>query len=65
MKKPYAQRIGDLKNGGGLNGKNTLVVNTTVHGGGADTLKGKGPKDWFFEFPGDTSLDSSPGEQIN
>ena len=61
----YAQRISDLKNGGGFNGTNRLVVNTTVLGGGADTLKGKGPHDWFFEFPGDTILGFVPGEQIN
>jgi Ca2+-binding RTX toxin-like protein len=62
--KTYAQRISDLKNGGGLNGTNRLVLNTTVHGGGADILKGKGPNDWFFEFPGDTILGFVPGEQI-
>jgi hypothetical protein len=54
-----------LKHGGGLNGTNTLVVNTTVHGGGADTLVGKGANDWFFEFAGDTILGFVPGEQIN
>ena len=48
-----------------LNGNNTLVVNTTVRGGGTDILKGKGPNDWFFEFPGDTLLGFVPGEQIN
>jgi hypothetical protein len=63
--KTYTQRISDLKNGGGLNGSNTLVVNTTVRGGGTDILKGKGPNDWFFEFPGDTLLGFVPGEQIN
>jgi hypothetical protein len=63
--KTYTQRISDLKHGGGLNGNNTLVVNTTVLGGGADTLKGKGPHDWFFEFRGDTILGFVPGEQIN
>ena len=51
--------------GGGLNGSNTLVVNTTVRGGGTDILKGKGPNDWFVEFPGDTLLGFVPGEQIN
>jgi hypothetical protein len=63
--KTYAQRISDLKNGGGLNGANRLVLNTTVLGGGADFLTGKGPNDWFFEFPGDTILGFVPGEQIN
>jgi Ca2+-binding RTX toxin-like protein len=63
--KSYSQRISDLKNGGGLNGTNTLVANTTVHGGGADTLVGKGPNDWFFEFANDTILGFVPGEQIN
>jgi hypothetical protein len=63
--KTYSQRISDLKHGGGLNGTNTLVLNTTVLGGGADTLVGKGPNDWFFEFANDTILGFVPGEQIN
>src|SRR5262249_35812476 len=63
--KSYAQRISDLKHGGGLNGTNTLAAGTTVQGGGADTLKGKGPSDWFFEFVGDTIVGFVPGEQIN
>jgi Ca2+-binding RTX toxin-like protein len=63
--KAYAQRVSDLKHGGGLNGTNTLVLNTTVHGGGADTLVGKGPNDWFFEFANDTILGFVSGEQIN
>jgi hypothetical protein len=63
--KSYAQRISDLKHGGGLNGTNTLAVNTTVHGGGADTLVGRGPNDWFFAFANDTILGFVPGEQIN
>jgi hypothetical protein len=63
--KSYSQRISDLKHGGGLNGSNTLVINSTVLGGGADTLVGKGPSDWFFEFANDTILGFVPGEQIN
>jgi Ca2+-binding RTX toxin-like protein len=63
--KTYSQRISDLKNGGGLNGTKKLVINTTVLGGGADTLVGKGPNDWFFEFANDTILGFVFGEQIN
>jgi hypothetical protein len=63
--KTYVQRISDLKNGGGLNGTNKLVVNTTVLRGGADILEGKGPNDWYFELSGDTILGFIPGEQIN
>ena len=47
--KTYAQRIADLKNGGGLNGSNKLIWGTTVHDdGAADTLTGGPGLDWFF-----------------
>jgi hypothetical protein len=47
--KTYAQRIGDLKHGGGLNGTTKLIWGTTVHDDdGADTLTGGPGLDWFF-----------------
>jgi autotransporter-associated beta strand protein len=48
--KTYAQRITDLKSGGGLNGVNKLIWGTTVHDDtAADTLTGNAGLDWFFE----------------
>jgi hypothetical protein len=65
----YTQRIMDLKNGGGLNGTNRLLLNSTVKGdgGAADTLTGGQGLDWFFQFAGDTITDLGNGgpEQIN
>lgn len=47
--KTYAQRIADLKHGGGLNGTTKLIWGTTVHDDdGADTLTGGPGLDWFF-----------------
>ena len=47
--KTYAQRIADLRNGGGRNEANKLVWGTTVHDdGAADTLTGGPGLDWFF-----------------
>jgi hypothetical protein len=45
----YAQRIADLKNGGGSNGTNKLILGATVHDdSAADTLTGGAGLDWFF-----------------
>src|SRR5262249_61759928 len=65
--KSYSQRISDLKGttSGGLNDSNKLIINTSVFGGGADTLVGKGPNDWYLEFANDTILGHLSGEQIN
>jgi Ca2+-binding RTX toxin-like protein len=47
----YATRVSNLKNGGGLNGSNKLVLGAagTVHDDAApDTLTGGAGLDWFF-----------------
>jgi Ca2+-binding RTX toxin-like protein len=47
--KTYAQRIADLKNGGGLNGTNKLIWGSTVlDNDAAATLAGGAGLDWFF-----------------
>ena len=48
--KTYAQRIGDLRNGGGFNGANKLVWGTTVldNDTAGATLTGGAGQDWFF-----------------
>jgi hypothetical protein len=68
--KSYAQRVFDLKFGGGLNGPNTLVLGKTViDDGGSDTLTGgshiPGALDWFFAGVHDTIHNYEGGEQIN
>ncbi len=62
----YAQRIADLKNGGGLNGGIKLIFGKTVHDdGGSDVLTGGGGLDWFFKGRRDRITDLQAGEQIN
>jgi hypothetical protein len=71
--KTYAQRIGDLKNGGGLNGSNKLIRGTTVHDDVAtDTLTGGTGLDWFFANLGPggildhiTDRNNGGAEQVN
>jgi hypothetical protein len=68
--KSYAQRVSDLKFGGGLNGSNTLVFGKTViDDGGSDSLTGgshiAGALDWFFAGVHDTIHHYESGEQIN
>jgi hypothetical protein len=47
--KDYAQRIADLRNGGGFNGSNKLILGSTVlDNDGASKLTGGGGLDWFF-----------------
>jgi hypothetical protein len=62
----YATRIGDLKNGGGLNGTTTLVLGTSVlDDGAANTLTGNEGNDWFFQGAADTIADLQSGETVN
>jgi hypothetical protein len=67
----YNTRIADLKNGGGLNGTNVLVLGSTVKdGGGSSTLRGDpagsaGDLDWFFQGIHDSIADQESLEQIN
>jgi hypothetical protein len=68
--KSYAQRVFDLKSGGGLNGSNVLRMGTTaIDDGGSDSLTGgshiPGALDWFFAGVQDTIHNYEPGEQIN
>jgi Ca2+-binding RTX toxin-like protein len=71
--KTYAQRIGDLKNGGGLNGSNKLIRGTKVHDDVAtDTLTGGTGLDWFFANLGPggildhiTDRNNGGAEQVN
>ena len=64
----YANRITNLKNGGGLNGSsklNTLTVLTD--GAPIDTLNGGLALDWFWKFTGDVVGDLNTGgtETVN
>jgi Ca2+-binding RTX toxin-like protein len=62
----YATRISHIKNGGGLNGSNTLVFGVTVHDdGSANTLIGGSGNDWFFKGIHDTIKNFRKGEQVN
>jgi hypothetical protein len=64
----YAQRITNLRSGGGLNGSNNLILGQTVLGNGAaDILTGGDGMDWFWSFQGDTITDLNRGglETIN
>jgi hypothetical protein len=69
----YTQRIGDLRNGGGLNGSNRLIWGTTVHQhrhGAGDTLTGNAGLDWFFANLGpggvlDHITDRNSQEQVD
>jgi Ca2+-binding RTX toxin-like protein len=63
--KPYEQRVSDLRNGGGLNGTNTLVYGTTVLGQGEDPLTGGAGMDWFFTGASFLIKDLQPGEHVN
>jgi len=62
---PYAGRVSNLSNGGGLNAP-YLLNNATVHDdGAADALSGNGGLDWFFASLADTTdWYSAVGEQI-
>jgi hypothetical protein len=63
---PYATRVNDLINGGGLNGTNRLAWGVTVHDdGSANTLIGGAGKGWFFQGALDTIKNKKPGEQVN
>jgi hypothetical protein len=62
--------VSDLKNGGGLNGSNTLGLGTTViDDGSANSLTGgsflRGALDWFFQGTSDSLHNVESGEQIN
>src|SRR5262249_26799344 len=68
--KDYAQRIADLRSGGGFNGSNKLILGSTVlDSDGASTLSGGASLDWFFaDLTGgvkDTITDLNNGEQVN
>ena len=48
----YAARLNFLKNGGGLNGTNVLILGTTVvNDSGTNVLIGGGGNDWLLTFP--------------
>ena len=64
----YAQRIANLRTGGGLNGSNNLILGQTVLGNAAaDILTGGDGLDWFWSLPGDTITDLNRGglETVN
>src|SRR5207302_6639856 len=51
----YAQRIANLRAGGGLNGSNNLILGQTVlDDGAANVLAGGAGLDWFWRFAGDS-----------
>jgi hypothetical protein len=63
--KNYADRITDLRNGGGFNGSNRLIFGTTVlDNDGPSKMTGGPGLDWFFGLR-DEVTDGQPGEQIN
>jgi hypothetical protein len=62
----YATRISYLKNGGGLNGSNTLVWNVTVHDNNrANTLTGGAGLNWYFAGPLTGISGKKSTEQVN
>ena len=63
----YATKISDIKNGGGLNGTNTLNLGTTVVDNlAANVLTGAdGGKNWYFKGAGTTITNHQSGEDIN
>jgi hypothetical protein len=71
--KTYAQRIADLRTGGGLSAGHKLVRGSTVlDDSSVDVLKGNAGQDWFFANLGpsgtkDTIQDQNTGgpEQVN
>jgi hypothetical protein len=70
--KNYAQRIAELRSGGGFNGQNKLILGTTVlDNDGVSKLTGGPGLDWFFADLGggvtDTITDLNNGgtEQVN
>lgn len=66
--RPYATRVNNMKNGGGLLAGSGLVLRpgvTTFDDGAADTFKGHLALDWFITGSGDSILDLGTGEQQN
>jgi hypothetical protein len=70
--KTYAQRIADLKNGGGFNGTNKLIWGSTVLDNDAASAKltGGAGLDWFFANLGpggllDHIINRTNGEQVD
>jgi Ca2+-binding RTX toxin-like protein len=65
----YANRITNLKNGGGLNGTSRLSTLTVLTDSSAmvDTLTGGLSLDWFWQFTGDVVSDLNTGgtETVN
>jgi hypothetical protein len=64
----YSTRIAHIKNGGGLNGSNTLVWGVTVHDNAvtnANNLDGAGGSDWFFANESHTTTNRTGTEQLN
>jgi hypothetical protein len=75
----YATRVSLLKNGGGLNGTNTLVLNQSVFctstvpgprfgrggGNGQSTLVGNGGQNWFFTLYSSAIVDLNSTETVN
>lgn len=62
----YLQRVDHLRNGGGLNGSNTLSLGSTVLDDGlSNSLTGNLGADWFFQGANDLLFGLQPGELIN
>ena len=64
----YGTRIGNIENGGGLNGSYELNASTVTHATSADTLIGGtgSALDWFFAIAGrDTIHNQQSGETIS
>ncbi len=69
--KSNADRVFNLRNGGGLNGSNVLVGGSTVFNDNVvDLYTGGSGRDWFFRrvagnvLQRDTILDNSSGEEL-
>jgi Ca2+-binding RTX toxin-like protein len=64
--KNYAQRIANLRTGGGLAQVYALNASTVLNDNAIDLLVGGAGQDWFWVTPGlDFALDRTPGEIIN
>jgi hypothetical protein len=61
----FAQRIADLRSGGGLNGSYVLNGSTVFDASAQDQLTGGAGADWFLAGPGDVILNQHAGDQMN
>jgi Ca2+-binding RTX toxin-like protein len=61
----YADRVNNIRNGGGANGAFVLDDTTVFDDGAIDILVGDGGMDWFLFGQRDKVKDRAPGELVN